>query len=278
MQKVIYRGEIENFSEQIDPAVVSYIEEGLIETFEGFDHFSIVAFDWYDIHDVDAEPSQILIYLDAEDIFVICEDEASYREASKLFAGAATNERAMYAFFKNLFKGDTRNLEKLEDRISDLDDSIVRGEAEDEVVREQIVDIRYEILRLKKYYEQFDQVFEELCDNDNELISESCLYYFEILRNRSIHMISEVMNLKEYIVQVRESYQAQIDIEQNRLMKVFTLVSSIFLPLTLIAGWYGMNLQMPEYGWFLGYPVVIGVCVLVCIIWFIVFKKNGWFR
>ena len=120
--------------------------------------------------------------------------------------------------------------------------------------REQIVDLRYEILRLKKYYEQFELVFDELCENDNELISENYINYFEVLRNRTDRMTSSVMNLREFVVQVRESYQAQIDIEQNRLMKIFTLVTSIFLPLTLIAGWYGMNLKMPEVEWAYSYP------------------------
>lgn len=276
MQKVIYRSEIENYTQQMEPAVVTYIEEGQIETFEGFDAFSIVAFDWYDIKDSEADPSQMLLYIDRDDLFIICEDEASYGAAQRYFSGAPTNERAMYVFFKNLFKGDTKNLEDLEDRISTLDDSVIHGKEED--VREQIVDIRYEILRLKKYYEQFEEIFDELCDNDNELISEEYLNYFEILNKRCGRLVSQVQNLREYIVQVRESYQAQIDIEQNRLMKVFTLVSSIFLPLTLIAGWYGMNLQMPEYSWEYGYPVVILVCSVVCIIWFVIFRKKGWFK
>ena len=153
---------------------------------------------------------------------------------------------------------------------------VIDGKEKD--AREQIVDLRYEILRLKKYYEQFELVFDELCDNDNGLISEKFINYFEVLRNRNDRIISSVMNLREFVVQVRESYQAQIDIEQNRLMKVFTLVTSIFLPLTLIAGWYGMNLQMPEFDWEYSYPVVVGICILVCMIWFIIFKKKGWFK
>jgi magnesium transporter len=84
------------------------------------------------------------------------------------------------------------------------------------------------------------------------------------------------MYLWEYINQVRESYQAQIGIEQNNVMKVFTMVTSIFLPLTLIAGWYGMNLQMPEFKWKYGYLFIIATCFLVSIIWFVWFKKKKW--
>ncbi|MBP5281151.1 MAG: magnesium transporter, partial [Lachnospiraceae bacterium] len=222
------------------------------------------------------DPSQMLLYLDRDDLFIICENENSYEAANKCFTPAPSNERAMYLFFKNLFKGDTKFLEELEDRVSTLDDTVIHDGSES--VREQILDMRYAILRLKKYYEQFEEIFDELTDNDNDVISEEYLTYFEILSNRCARLERQVLDLKEYIVQVRESYQAQIDIEQNRLMKVFTLMTSIFLPLTLIAGWYGMNLQMPEYTWKYGYLVVISVCILVCIIWAIVFKKKGLFK
>ena len=276
MQKIIYRSEIENYTQQMEPAVVTYIEEGQIETYEGFDTFSIVAFDWYDIKNMEADPSQMLLYLDADDLFIICENEVSYNAAAKYFTEAPSNERAMYLFFKNLFKGDTKNLEELEDRISDLDDAVIHDSSE--TIREKILDTRYEVLRLKKYYEQFEEIFEDLCDNDNEMISEEFLTYFEVLSNRCDRLLRQVLNLKEYIVQVRESYQAQIDIEQNRLMKIFTLVTSIFLPLTLIAGWYGMNVKMPEFEWAYGYPFVIVVCLVTIAIWAIVFKKKGWFK
>ena len=276
MQRVIFKHEISKYEEQVNQEIINYLEEGLVETFEGFENYSLVAFDWYDIGDVEKEPAQMILYLDDDDFFVICENDVSYRAARAYFTEAADNERAMYLFFKNLFKGDSKNLERLEDKISKLDDAIIDGKEKD--AREQIVDLRYEILRLKKYYEQFELVFDELCDNDNGLISEKFINYFEVLRNRNDRIISSVMNLREFVVQVRESYQAQIDIEQNRLMKVFTLVTSIFLPLTLIAGWYGMNLQMPEFDWEYSYPVVVGICILVCMIWFIIFKKKGWFK
>lgn len=276
MQKVIYRDEIENYKERVDQAIINYIKEGLIETYEGFDHYFYAAFDWYDITDPEKDPSQIIIYLDEDDVFFICENEVAYRAACRYFSEADSDEKAMYLFFKNMFKTDIKNLERLEDRISKLDDDIIDGKATN--IREQIVDIRYEILRLKKYYEQFSVLFEEINDNENGLIDEQFLPYFEVIKNRAERMSSNVMNLREFIVQVRESYQAQIDIEQNRLMKVFTLVTSIFLPLTLIAGWYGMNLKMPEVEWVYSYPVVIGVCVLVSAIWFIIFKKKGWFK
>ena len=64
------------------------------------------------------------------------------------------------------------------------------------------------------------------------------------------------------VSQLREAYQSQLSIRQNDLMKVFTVVTAIFLPLTLIVGWYGMNFaNMPELHWRYGYPCVFIVSI-----------------
>ena len=86
-----------------------------------------------------------------------------------------------------------------------------------------------------------------------------------------------VLNLREAVTQIRESYEAEVDISLNTTMKVFTVVTTIFLPLTLIAGWYGMNFQMPEYGWEHGYLMVILLSVAFIVIGIAFFKKNKWF-
>lgn len=76
----------------------------------------------------------------------------------------------------------------------------------------------------------------------------------------------------------REACQAQIDLEQNRLMRAFTVITALFLPLSLIAGWYGMNFtHMPELDWRYGYPAVIVLSALVCVILLVWFRRRRWF-
>lgn len=84
-----------------------------------------------------------------------------------------------------------------------------------------------------------------------------------------------VETIREYLQQIREMYQTQIDIHQNRIMSILTIVTTLFLPLTLITGWYGMNFPgMPEFQWKYGYLAVIGVSVLLIIIEIVYFKKK----
>lgn len=84
--------------------------------------------------------------------------------------------------------------------------------------------------------------------------------------------------MKEYSMQLREMHQTQVDIRQNEIMKFLTIVTTVFMPLSLIAGWYGMNfINMPELGFPYGYAVICILCLLIVAveIWF--FKRKKWF-
>ena len=83
--------------------------------------------------------------------------------------------------------------------------------------------------------------------------------------------------LREYAMQVSGEYQSQVDIAQNRVMQLLTIVTTIFLPLSLIVGWYGMNFDMPELSWEYGYPVVIVLAVVIVAVLIRYFKRKKWF-
>ena len=121
------------------------------------------------------------------------------------------------------------------------------------------------MLILKRYYEQLLEIAEELEQNENELIDPKTLRYFRMFTHRAERLYNGVLNLRDYVTQVREAYQNEMDINLNRIMEVFTVIAAIFLPLTLIVGWYGMNLKMPEYGWNHGYLFVICLSIITLI-------------
>jgi magnesium transporter len=84
-------------------------------------------------------------------------------------------------------------------------------------------------------------------------------------------------SLRDYTMQVRDLYHAQLEVRQNRIMTLLTVVTTIFMPLTLIVGWYGMNFRyMPELEWRFGYPVVIVVSIAVAVACLLFFKKKKW--
>lgn len=97
------------------------------------------------------------------------------------------------------------------------------------------------------------------------------MHRVELLQNH-VHL------LRENVLQIRELYQSMQDARQNKIMVVITIVTTIFLPLTLITGWYGMNfVYMPELQWRYGYFAVIMISLIIVIAEIIYFKKKKFF-
>lgn len=281
MRSVLLWKDMEQVAEQMDAAVFQYVGELQTESFEAFADFDLLAFDWYDVRKA-GKSGKVLVYIDREDLFFFCRNEAAQQyvqgAVDTLTAGGPLNDQQLlYRFFAGLFKGDMAYLEKLEAQINGGESTILEGKAKDDAPR-RIAAWRRELLHLKRYYEQLDAIFDDLTANDNGLLSEDAVRHFAILGNRTERFRSSVLNLRDYVTQMREAYQAQIDIEQNNLMRVFTVITAVFLPLSLLAGWYGMNFSnMPELQWKYGYPVFIVVSVAICVGLVVWFKKKKWF-
>lgn len=98
---------------------------------------------------------------------------------------------------------------------------------------------------------------------------------FRCLRNELIRLHDETLMLRDYCVQIREVYQSLIDERQNEIMKLLTIVTTIVLPLSLVAGWYGMNFtNMPELTWHYGYGFIILLSIVITILNILYFKKK----
>ncbi|AWY96899.1 MULTISPECIES: magnesium transporter CorA family protein [Blautia] len=264
----------------MDKKILRYIDEQITDSFECFKDCDILAFDWYDVQSEKKEDFKMLLYLDGKDLLVFCETSEAEEKANMILhtmtgEEGATNERLFYHFFSLLLKGDMDFLNNLEEEISNNEDKVLSGDKASYL--KYITAWRQELLRLKRYYEQLNFIFDEMTVNDNQLFSEDGVRRLMTLRNRTDRYLSAVKNLQEMVSQLREAYQSQLAIEQNDLMKIFTVVTVIFLPLSLLAGWYGMNFShIPELKWKYGYPLVILVSIVTvaALIW--KFKKKKW--
>ena len=276
MQKVLKKEQVEEYLALLDTKIIEYIKEDQTETFEDHMDYDLLAFDWYDIEQVQMRSSQIMIYMDKENLFFLCEEERALEKVKSLIPENQDNEQVLYLFFVGLLRNDINHLAEIEDEITETEDEALVGSRR--VYLGKIVRYRKELLRLKRYYEQVDSVLDNLTANINGLLSKECIRRLTILANRTERFRSSVLNLRDYVTQMREAYQAQIDIEQNNLMRIFTVITAVFLPLTLMVGWYGMNFKyMPELSWKYSYLVFGIISVAVCVILLIIFKKKKWF-
>ena len=279
MLKIIFNKDIEQLAGLMADYIYEHLKNGDVDKFEYHKDLNIICIDWCDTLKPDEEPSQIIICFNSKDLFFICENEQVLNTVKTTIESIKTsdnnNELILYRFFAKLLDGDTNVLEKLEDEIVALDDELLTTSNKD--CAHEIIEFRRKLLSLKRYYEQLNKIFENLVENENSLIDDDALKYFRVLDSRVDRLFATVLNLQDYVTQLREAYQANVDIELNNLMKTFTIVTSIFLPLSLLAGWYGMNLKMPEFQWNYGYPIIIATSVIIVFVMVIIFKKKKWF-
>jgi magnesium transporter len=184
-----------------------------------------------------------------------------------------TLERLVFGFLERFIYNNYAILEDIETELGQHEDRIDHNRLNKDFNLE-VTGIRKRLLLLDNYYEQLIIIGEELVDNSIDIFDEVNLRYFRLFSDRAGRLSQNTRRLNEYCTHVRDAYNAQLDYNLNSIMKLFTVVTTIFLPLTLIVGWYGMNLNMPEFHWKYGYLYVILLCISVVILFIYYFKKK----
>lgn len=192
---------------------------------------------------------------------------------AKKLRGGYTLERFLYDFLSGFLEEDLLFLQKLEKEISMIEELVLRGNCPE--FNRKMLFIKKKISRFYRYYTQLADVGQELLDNETDFFGKQERQMFDRYKDRVVRLAGETQILRDYAMQVQDVYQSEIGIRQNNIMKMLTVVTTIFLPLTLIAGWYGMNFAyMPELGMKYAYPVVIGISILIVVFSLIIFKKK----
>ena len=184
-------------------------------------------------------------------------------------------ERFLYDFLEQIVHEDLPLMEGFDTELNQIEKDILdKGESGH---LKEINLIRSEIRELKIHYEQLIDFAQELEENENGVFQEENLRYFHMFSNRMARLYDTASSLRDYTMQLSDLYQSQIDLKQNRIMTILTVVTTIFMPLTLITGWYGMNFTyMPELDSPYGYPVIIVVALVIAVASLLYFKKKKW--
>lgn len=225
------------------------------------------------------EHDNIVIYLGKNAILFICDKEAILQRIYHTITNGENAglifDRFLYAFFEKLTVYDVAFLDKLEQEISNLESALIESQKRNFV--KEIISLRKRLMPLKRHYEQLLNLLDELQENENGMLDDSVLRYFRIFSSKAERHYHSILNLRDYVTQVREAYQSKVDIDLNSVMKIFTVITAIFLPLNLIVGWYGMNLKMPEFSWPYAYPMVFAISISAAAFSIAYFKKKKWF-
>ena len=186
-----------------------------------------------------------------------------FLDAIGRFRQNATMEKVIYGVLERLLSSGNRGLVMTERQIIAMEREVVNGKVDPELNTE-IFDLRNRLSTLKNYYEQLIDIGESLQENENDLFEEEDLRYFKIFTDKSERLSNNTQLLCDNLIHLREAMDATLNYNLNNTMKLFTMVTIIFQPLTLIVGWYGMNFKfMPELNMRFGYLYVIILSIVV---------------
>ncbi len=178
-----------------------------------------------------------------------------------------------------MVKDEAEFLQSYEENLTEMEDRIMSGQHSRIDFPASILKVRKELARISSYYGQLLNVSQTLTENYNRLLRDEECAFFHLFSGRMERLVEHGRELREYALQLREMYQSRMEARRNHSLSFLTMATAVFSPLTLIAGWYGMNFKnMPELNWTYGYMVCVFVSLLLIAgeIWY--FKRSGWFR
>lgn len=186
-----------------------------------------------------------------------------------------------YEFLEYSIKDDVKYLTMLEDRLVNLEDKMLSEKVKISP-REQLKALQFNrrvALRMSTSYQQLMDMACDFTENENNMFSDSEVEKFANLSERFSRLYHLTEAIREYCLQLHELQLSEIEVRQNKNMTTLTVITAIFLPLTLLVGWYGMNfINMPELQFPYGYLCIFIVSVVVVIGEVIFFKKKHFFE
>jgi magnesium transporter len=180
----------------------------------------------------------------------------------------------LYQLFDQLVERYFPLLDQVAAEIEELEDQILDEPRPAQLDRLQ--KLRRRLSTLRRVMLPHRQVFNHLASTQNPLVGDQRLYFRDVYDN-VFRLNDAVDQQRDLLASAKETYLSVVGQRTNEVMKVLTLFSAILLPLTFIAGLYGMNFQhIPELGWRWGYYGVLGVMGLVAVGMLLWFRRRRW--
>ncbi|MDZ5472257.1 magnesium/cobalt transporter CorA [Bacillus sp. 31A1R] len=168
-------------------------------------------------------------------------------------------------------------LYKIEDELDKIEDN-TQNKSMNQLMTE-LFDTRYKLLNLRHTVNPMRDLLYRMLNSHHLSGIRERREYFSDIYDHLLKLSEMVMSNREVTADIRDSYLSLNSHQTNNVMKVLTIITSIFAPLTFIAGIYGMNFEnMPELTWEYGYFLILGTMGAMGVVMFLWFKRKGWFK
>ncbi len=225
------------------------------------------------------EPAFTFAYYLTEQSLVLIENEGRLRtwlsKHAALFPQTGTPAQLLVALLKQMTDDDLLYLLHIETETEQMEEEIEHSSAENFFAK--LTKRRHKLSELNAYYIQLREIGEFLQSDVCQPIVQN-EQEWDRFTHRAERLQGHVQLLRENMTQLRELFQSVQDARQNRTMGIITIITTVFFPLSLLTGWYGMNfVNMPELQWEYSYFVMIFVVAVIVIAEIIYFKKKKFF-
>lgn len=165
-------------------------------------------------------------------------------------------------------------LDKLEEKIEVIEDNII-SETSKKTIK-SIQTLKRNMINFRKTVRPLREILNSLIRDMRDYLSDSILYFRDTY-DHVIQIIEELESIRDQVSSTLDIFLTTVNNKINHVMKILTVISTIFMPITFISGIYGMNFKyMPELYWKWSYPVVLAVMSIIVIFLIIIFKRKKW--
>ena len=181
-----------------------------------------------------------------------------------------------YSLIDSIVDGYYAILEELGDRIEGLEDELVSRPGS-ETLR-KIHALRRQMINLRRSVWPLREVIGSLQRQEEPFVREGTRIYLRDVYDHTIQVVDTVETYRDMITGMLDLYLSSISNRMNEVMKVLTVIATIFIPLTFLAGVYGMNFEhMPELHWKWAYPAIWAIMIGLGVGMLVFFRRKGWF-
>jgi magnesium transporter len=185
------------------------------------------------------------------------------------------NDYLAYALIDAIVDNYFVVLEKMGENVEGLEQEVLLQPGQE--VQQKIYKLKREVILVRKSVWPLREVVGGLQRSDSKLISKDIIPYVRDVYDHTIQVIDTVETFRDILSSMLDLYLSSVSNRMNEVMKVLTIIATIFIPLTFIAGIYGMNFDyMPELAIWWFYPLVWGVMIAVALLMILYFKRKKW--
>jgi len=173
-------------------------------------------------------------------------------------------------------------LEQVSDRLEAIEESLLDSADREDL--EALYALKRDLLRLRKATWPLREMVAALGRGDSRLMGPETRLFIRDLHDHTVQIMEVVESCRETATSLTDLYMSSLSNRMSGIMKVLTVIATVFMPLTFLAGIWGMNfnpdagrLNMPELNWAWGYPFALGLMTAVGVLMVVAFKRRGWF-